>query len=89
MAPFHRFAPLLAVLLAVAGSLQGCGEEAAKPKCSEYSKNGVGPVIDSATCRAACETAEGLSETSSGLEQWDGTKCSCKVSGGSSRGVCE
>lgn len=83
MALRGRFGPLLTVLLlAVSGWLQGCGDddEVTTPTCSEYSQNGVGPITDSASCRDACETGEGLSETSCGLEYWSGSSCTCLIS---------
>jgi hypothetical protein len=47
-------------------------------KCSDYSKNNVGPIKDSASCKSGCETGEGIS----GCNRFSGTagdtaKCSC------------
>ena len=39
------------------------GEEVIHPDCATFNKNGVAPVTDSTTCRTACQTAEGLSDS--------------------------
>uniref|UniRef100_A0A6U6U5S7 Uncharacterized protein n=1 Tax=Alexandrium andersonii TaxID=327968 RepID=A0A6U6U5S7_9DINO len=59
------------------------------PTCTNYTKNGVGPVLDRAGCRTACETAEGLSQRSCGLEDYKTYgKCDCitSCSSGSANG---
>mmetsp|Transcript_69616 Transcript_69616/g.166110 ORF Transcript_69616/g.166110 Transcript_69616/m.166110 type:complete len:98 (+) Transcript_69616:38-331(+) len=83
-----------AVLLAVATTLCGCGEEVVAPECSSFNKNGVAPVTDSMTCRTACQTAEGLSEINGQLQDWKGSsgsgKCECVTNAnGGRRTACQ
>eukprot|EP00438_Fugacium_kawagutii_P013535 Skav227870 [mRNA] locus=scaffold2896:44110:44385:+ [translate_table: standard] len=71
-----------ALLVAVAIST-----EVTYPECHSFRKNGVPPVTSKATCRTACETAEGLSG-----DDWKGTpgagQCQCLQQYGN-RVICE
>ncbi|CAD7941589.1 unnamed protein product [Amoebophrya sp. A25] len=48
-----------------------------KPNCTDYKKNGVGPVTDQASCREACQTGEGLSEVCGRLANYNPERKSC------------
>jgi hypothetical protein len=57
------------------------------PNCTDYTKNGCGPVTDQATCKTCCVTGNGLR---SGSYQTRGSIgiCSCKVKENSYRTIC-
>ena len=73
-------------------ALKGCGDEVTYPECASYSKNSVGALTDTTTCRTACVTAEGLHELNGQLEDWKGSsgsgKCEC-YDGSGYRKLCE
>ena len=75
-------------------ALLGCGdEETTYPECTTFTKNGVAPVTDATTCRAACVTAEGLAEVNGNLEDWKGSsgagECGCMQDNGGHRTICK
>eukprot|EP00438_Fugacium_kawagutii_P003271 Skav236372 [mRNA] locus=scaffold1770:326475:326744:- [translate_table: standard] len=77
---------IMAILVTVALTLMGCGDEPTYPECQSFDKNNVPPVTSKATCRTACETAEGLVG-----DDWKGSPGAgqCQCQGASGRIICE